>query len=219
MIKRLILGFAAVTFMSLVSPLIAQTNETTFRSSGSGLWTSSETWKYEASGIWLAPSDHAFPGDHQNRKVNVIIDGGTTVKVPEGETVYVNSLFVQEGALLVEGTLMVGDYDNQTADVSPSGNGREFSSSLVLEQNKPNPVVLGQESTFRFYLDREYAGVKLVLFDMLGSEIQTLYDASSPTVGWHTARVSVRDLPSGNYPVILEVPGMPIERRLMTVVR
>jgi hypothetical protein len=219
MIKRLILGFAAVTVMSLVSPLIAQTNETTFRSSGSGLWTSSENWQYDASGIWLAPSGNDYPGDNHNRRVNVIIDGGT-VTVPEGQIVYVNSLFVREGSLLVEGTLLVGDYDGEfTADVTPPGNGREFRSALVLEQNVPNPVIVGSESTFRFYLDKEYAGVRLVLFDMLGAEIQTLYSASSPTVGWHSARMMVRDLPSGNYPVILEVPGMPIERRLMTVVR
>jgi hypothetical protein len=221
MIKRLILGFAAVTFMSLVSPLIAQTNETTFRSTGSGLWTSSENWKYNASGIWLAPSDNAVPGDNRNTRVDVIIDGGHSLRIPDGEVVHVNSLFVQEGELFVEGTLLVGypGQDDETADVSPSVNEREFNSALVLEQNYPNPVMTGSESTFRFYLDKEYSAVKLVLFDMLGAEIQTLYNASGPSVGWHTASVRVRDLPSGNYPVFLEVPGMPVERRLMTVVR
>lgn len=218
MIKRLILGFAAVTFMSLVSPLIAQTNETTFRSSGSGLWTSSENWKVNASGIWLAPTDNAFPGDARNRKVHVIIDGGTRLRVPAGETVHVSSVFVQEGELMVEGTLLVG-YEEQ-ADVTPSPRDREFISGLVLEQNYPNPVTYGSpNSTFRFYIDKEYAGARLVLYDMLGIEIQTLYEASGPTVGWHSATVTVRDLPSGSYPVFLQVPGMPMERRLMTVVR
>src|SRR5688500_6600582 len=136
MIKRLILGFAAVTFMSLVSPLIAQTNETTFRSTGSGLWTSSENWKYNASGIWLAPSANAVPGDKRNTKVDVIIDGGHSLRIPDGEVMHVNSLFVQEGELFVEGTLLVGypGQEDETADVSPSG-GQEFHSSLVLEQN------------------------------------------------------------------------------------
>ena len=221
MIKRLILGFAAVTFMSLVSPLIAQTYETTFRSSGSGLWTSSENWKVNASGIWLAPSDNAVPGDEKNRRVHVIIDGGNSLRIPDGEVMRVNSLFVQEGELFVEGTLLVGYDGDATADVRPSGNDREFHSSLVLEQNMPNPVAsnYGSVTTFRFYLDKEYAAARLVLFDMLGTEIQTLYDASSPSAGWHSARINVSDLPSGNYPVFLQVPGMPMERRLMTVVR
>ncbi len=220
MIKRLILGFAAVTFMSLVSPLIAQTNETTFRTSGSGLWTSSENWKVNASGIWLAPTHNAFPGDAKNRKVHVIIDGGSSIRIPAGETMHVSSLFVDEGDLFVEGTLLVGYGENdQTADVSPSGNDREFNSGLVLEQNYPNPVTYGAKSTFRFYLDNEYAGARLVLYDMLGSEIQTLFEASSPTVGWHNVTVTLNDMPSGTYPVFLQVPGMPLERRLMTVVR
>jgi hypothetical protein len=89
----------------------------------------------------------------------------------------------------------------------------------MLEQNYPNPVTYGSNSTFRFYIDKEYGGVRLVLYDMLGSEIQTLFEASGPTRGWHSVQVTVRDLPSGSYPVFLQVPGMPMERRLMTVVR
>jgi hypothetical protein len=220
--KRLILGFAAATVLSLVSPLLAQTHETTFRSTGSGLWTTSENWKYDASGIWLAPSDNTtFPGKDQFRKVHVVIDEGSSIRIPDGEVMHVSSLFVKEGELVVEGTLLVGYPGEEVADVSTPSEGREFHSSLVLEQNVPNPVGSGAstESTFRFYLDKDYAAVSLVLFDMMGKEIQALYEASSPSIGWHSVRMNVRNLPSGNYPVFLQVPGMPAERRLMTVVR
>lgn len=219
--KRLILGFAAAALASLVSPLFAQTNETTFRSVASGLWTASENWKYESSGVWLDPSESIYPGDARHRNVSVVIDGGSTLHIGDGEVVKVNSIHVRDGELFVEGTLFVGDFSAESADVGePSGNGRP-ASSLSLEQNVPNPVspFAGTQTTFRFYLDREYAGVRLTLYDMLGAEIQTLFEASNPEIGWHSAELNVRNLPSGNYPVILLVPGMPAQRRLMTVVR
>jgi CSLREA domain-containing protein len=90
-----------------------------------------------------------------------------------------------------------------------------MTAAMVLEAPYPNPV-RGQ-ATLKFAV-REANPVRVVLYDMLGRRVATLYD-STPSAGqMQTVQVEASTLASGQYIVRLEGAGTPRTQRL-TVVR
>ncbi|HMB90882.1 MAG TPA: T9SS type A sorting domain-containing protein, partial [Rhodothermales bacterium] len=74
---------------------------------------------------------------------------------------------------------------------------------FLLEANYPNPF--NPVTTIRFGLP-ENAAVTLVVYDMLGREVQRLVDGSV-TAGMHTVTFEAVDLPSGMYVYRLNTPA------------
>jgi hypothetical protein len=218
--------FIATLAIAASSSLLAQ-NQTDFRAASSGTWTNSGIWEKNQDGIWLKPIADSYPGDSHDHNVNVTIDDQNTIEIGEDETVHINSLSVFDGRLLVKGMLIVGPGEDDQEN--PVGNSAPAIQSAVtpadngipqLEQNVPNPLApqFGYETTIRFYLDRQYGNISLTLYDQLGHVVQKVYQEENPASGWHEIRVRLDNVPSGAYPLLLELPNN-VLRRMITVVK
>jgi hypothetical protein len=101
----------------------------------------------------------------------------------------------------------------QTKDAAPL--------RFALEQNYPNPMRVGEQTTMRFSLDRD-GPVRLVVFDLLGRPMRELVD-DTRRAGHYSAQWDGRDnkgglLPSGLYMYRLEAGGQ-VHTRRCTIVR
>lgn len=76
-----------------------------------------------------------------------------------------------------------------------SENAMESTSSVVLEQNSPNPF--STETEIRFTLP-EPAHVRMTLYNSTGAEVQTILDATAPA-GLNTVRLNAGNLKPGVY--------------------
>jgi len=91
----------------------------------------------------------------------------------------------------------------------------DLSEAVVLSGPSPNPVRSQLSVSFGV---RDAQSVQLVLYDVLGRRLRTLYDGT-PTPGEEVAvQQSVQDLPSGRYFLRLQGSDSPIVRPV-TIVR
>ena len=89
----------------------------------------------------------------------------------------------------------------------------ELPTEVVLWGNYPNPF--NPETTIRYALPQ--AGeVRLVVYDLLGHEVEILVDQSKPA-GNHTVRFGADNLPSGLYVYRLQAQGKTIVRTMILV--
>ncbi len=222
--KRIIFCLTAIAVMA-ASPLFAQAD---FRSASSGVWTDSQNWEENESGVWLQPASGIYPGERHNRDANVTINDGSTLTVGKDEVVQINSLSIFDGRVVVEGTLIVGPSVNDPSDqatdsvVTPNTDPIIITDngSPLLLQNVPNPLApqFGYETTIKFFLDKQYPNARLTIYDQLGHIVQEVYQEQNPSIGWHTIRARLDHIQSGTYPLLLELPGN-ILRRMVTVLR
>jgi hypothetical protein len=210
----------------------SSSNQKVFKAVSSGLWSDPKNWQAFNGTVSLPTSDVVFPGEEHNQEVNVRIDDGNALVIKRGDVVHINSLSVGRGNLVVFGDLIIGDskdaIDPENNNGGNSNNGTTLSSTdpvpsslgLELDQNVPNPVSLGlsSQTTFKFYLDQQYSYARLHIYDELGNKYMTIFDERDPSEGWKSVALNINNMPSGSYPVFLEVPGKVI-RRMMTVIR
>lgn len=88
---------------------------------------------------------------------------------------------------------------------------REWHPSFNLHQNVPNPFTSSTRISFSI---KHPAYVTLKLFDVRGTEIATLIDASL-SVGEHAANVHADDLTNGIYLYRLQVDGRAVQRQFV----
>ena len=86
-------------------------------------------------------------------------------------------------------------------------------SEIGLEENYPNPF--NPQTTIAFSLP-EAAQVQLVIYDMLGRQVQTLVDGALSS-GRHEVRFEAGDLPSGTYLYRLVTPTQTFVKQMMLV--
>jgi hypothetical protein len=227
--NRIILLFA---FAAIISspPLLAQA-QTNFRSVGDGVWSNSQIWEENQSGVWLKPVDGVYPGERHNRDVDVTVEDGGTITIGKDEVVQINSLSVINSRLVVEGSLIVGPSQNDPNDpsIENSTTSDSISTNPVilnsdsgpqLLQNVPNPLApqFGYETTIKFYLDKQYSHVRVGIYDQLAHLIRNVSDEQNPSAGWHSIMVRLDGIQSGTYPLVLELPNT-ILRGMITVLR
>ena len=94
-----------------------------------------------------------------------------------------------------------------------SSENEELPAEVTLSANYPNPF--NPETTIRYALPQ--AGqVHLVVYDLLGHEVEILVEGSKPA-GDHTVRFGADNLPSGLYVYRLHAQGKTIVRTMMLV--
>ena len=94
-----------------------------------------------------------------------------------------------------------------------SSESEELPAEVTLSANYPNPF--NPETTIRYALPQ--AGqVHLVVYDLLGHEVEILVEGSKPA-GDHTVRFGADNLPSGLYVYRLHAQGKTIVRTMMLV--
>lgn len=224
--KRIII-YLALAAMAVSSSLFAQT-QTEFRSAGIGLWSDSQIWEKNEAGIWLKPVEGIYPGEQHNRDVNVTIGNGSTITIGKDEVVNINSLCINGGRVVVEGTLIIGPVTNDLGDPTNT----LLTDSVIqnpanpiagdapqLLQNVPNPLApqFGYETTIKFYLDKQYSKARVTVFDQLAHIIRKVFDEQSPSLGWHTVKVRLDGIQSGTYPLVLELPNTILRRMIMVL--
>ncbi len=89
----------------------------------------------------------------------------------------------------------------------------ELPFQLALFQNYPNPF--DRSTIVRFALP-EHQRVRIVVFDMLGREVQTLVDAEM-SAGYHSVVMPARSLASGVYIYRLETPTATLHRYMQII--
>ena len=162
-----------------------------FRSIGDGLWNDSQIWEKNEAGVWLKPVDGIYPGERHNRDANVIIGEGSTITIGKDEIVNINSLYINCGRVVVEGTLIIGAGTNDPEDPNTS-----LGDTLIqnpsnpiagnapqLLQNVPNPLApqFGYETTIKFYLDKQYSHARVSIFDQLAHIVRNVFDEQNPS--------------------------------------
>ena len=223
--KRIIIYLALAT-IAASSSLFAQT-QTEFRSAGNGIWSDSKIWKKNEAGVWLIPVDGIYPGEHHNRSANVTVGDENTITIGKDEVVNINSLCINNGRVVVEGTLIIGPVSNDPEDQNISSNDSLIqptsnpiaSDSPQLLQNVPNPLApqFGYETTIKFYLDRQYSKARVSIFDQLAHIVRLVFDEQNPSTGWHTIKVRLDGIQSGTYPLVLELPNAILRRMIMVL--
>ena len=94
-----------------------------------------------------------------------------------------------------------------------SSESEELPAEVTLSANYPNPF--NPETTIRYALPQ--AGkVRLVVYDLLGHEVEILVDQSKPA-GDHTVRFGADNLASGLYVYRLQAQGKTIVRTMILV--
>jgi len=88
--------------------------------------------------------------------------------------------------------------------------------SIMLSNAVPNP--LDHTTTIRFALPTREAAVQLVLSDVMGRDVKTVFEAMSFEAGAHDVTVDCSDLPVGTYYVTLRT-GTQSRTRKMVVAR
>ena len=226
--KHIILFFALVA-TAYSSPLLAQT-QTNFRSVGNGIWSDSQIWEENEAGVWLKPVNGIYPGERHNRDVDVTVADGSTITIGKDEIVQINSLSIFDSRLVVEGTLIVGPSNNDPNDPeidNPSISDPLNTNPVILSddmgpqllQNVPNPLApqFGYETTIKFYLDKQYAHVRIGIYDQLAHLVRGVFDELNPSEGWHTIVVRLDGIQSGTYPLVLELPNTILRRMIMVL--
>jgi len=132
-----------------------------------------------------------------------------------GDTLYVNdsgdinSTTVHPNVI----RMITGVHNAQTSPVA-NEEADEVPAGFVLEQNYPNPFNPATE--IRFDLP-EATAVRLVIYDVMGREVERLVDGSLPA-GQHRVRFEARGLPSGVYVYRIEA-GAFTETKAMTLMK
>ncbi len=224
--KRILifLAFAAIT---VSSSLFAQT-QINFRSAGNGLWSDSQIWEKNEAGIWLKPVDGIYPGERRNRDANVTVGNGSTITVGKDEVVNINSLCINGGRVVVEGTLIIGPTINDPTDPNDIPNIDSVIQAPIdpiagdapqLLQNVPNPVApqFGYETTIKFYLDKQYLNARVTVFDQLAHIVRNVFDGQNASSGWHAVKVRLDGIQSGTYLLVLELPNTILRRMIMVL--
>ena len=102
-------------------------------------------------------------------------------------------------ALRIRYAILGTVYEWRFQDVIPTSSEDVVSAGIpenpILGQNFPNPF--SSSTTIRFAIP-EPAHTRLVVYDLLGREVETLVDALLP-MGQHTTTFEAHDLPSGIY--------------------
>jgi hypothetical protein len=129
--------------------------------------------------------------DLSNRPVMILIDDGN------------------DGT--VDDTLFVSNQVTGIIGREPVGVPREF----LLHQNYPNPF--NPETTIRFEVP-EFSHIEIIVYDILGREIETLV-AENYAPGIHHTTWHTRDIPSGMYLYRIYVNGSPRETKRMTLLK
>lgn len=224
--KRILI-FLAFTAITASSSLFAQT-QIDFRSAGNGLWSDSQIWEKNESGVWLKPVEGIYPGEQHNRDVNVTVGNGSTITIGKDEVVNINSLRINGGRVVVEGTLIIGPVTNDPiapdnisaidSVIQTPANPLTGDAPQLL-QNVPNPLApqFGYETTIKFYLDKQYSKVRVTIFDQLSHIIRNVFDEQNPASGWHTVKVRLDGIQSGTYPLVLELPNTILRRMIMVL--
>ncbi len=84
---------------------------------------------------------------------------------------------------------------------------------FTLQQNYPNPF--NPSTTIRFGLPQgDY--VKLIVYDMLGREVQRILEGPQ-TAGFHEVTLDAENLPSGTYLYRLETPARSLTRKFIVL--
>ena len=224
--KRIIIYLALAT-MAASSSLFAQ-EQTEYRSAGNGLWSDSQIWQKNESGVWLNSVEGIYPGERHNRTANVTISDGSTITVGKDEVVNINSLCINGGRVVVEGTLIIGPVANDLTDSNNNSNNDPViqiptnpvaGDAPQLLQNVPNPLApqFGYETTIKFYLDKQYSNARVTVFDQLAHIVRNVFDEQSPSLGWHTVKIRLDGIQSGTYPLVLELPNAILRRMIMVL--
>lgn len=221
--KRIIIFLALAAASSSLS---AQT-QPDFRSVGNGIWSDSKIWENNEAGVWLKPASGIYPGERHNREANVMVGDGSTVTIGKDEVIRINSLSINGGRVVVEGTLIIGPVSDDPEDPhiiasdtlipNPSTPIVEVKPQLL--QNVPNPLApqFGYETTIKFYLDKQYSNARVTVFDQLAHIIRKVFDEQNPSTGWHTVKVRLDGIQSGTYPLVLELPDAILRRMIMVL--
>lgn len=88
----------------------------------------------------------------------------------------------------------------------------EVPTSYSLRPNYPNPF--NPETMIRFGLP-EAASVRLIVYDVLGRQVEVLKDGNTMRSGWHDVRFDGTDLASGIYVYRLEANGFQAVRQML----
>jgi len=221
--KRIILSLALAA-LAASSPLFAQAD---FRSAASGIWTDSKIWEENEAGVWLQPVDGIYPGERHNRNVDVTVNDGSTVTIGKDQVVHINSLSVLGGKVIIEGMLIIGPTSDDPSEPATDTNSGTADPVVITDngapqllQNVPNPLSpqFGYETAIKFFLDKQYTSARLAIYDQLGHLVQSLFQESNPSEGWHTVNARLDRIQTGSYPLVLQLPNS-ILRRMVMVIR
>ncbi|MFI5262874.1 MAG: hypothetical protein ACHQM6_00005, partial [Candidatus Kapaibacterium sp.] len=162
--------------------------------------------------------------------VDVTVNDGSSVTIGKDQVVHINSLSVLGGKVIVEGMLIIGptsddpsdpvaDTDQTTTDPISDPIIITDNGGPQLLQNVPNPLApqFGYETTIKFYIDKQYTNARLAIYDQLGHIVQSVYQESNPTEGWHTIRARLDRIQTGSYPLVLELPNSILRRMIMVI--
>lgn len=105
---------------------------------------------------------------------------------------------------------------NPNGSTSVEYNGTVIPLTHKLEQNYPNPF--NPETTIKFLLSKQ-AAVSLVVFDISGREIESLYENPSANPGLFTVKLNASKYSSGVYFYSLRINGAAAETKKMVLLK
>jgi len=106
------------------------------------------------------------------------------------------------------------DLDGTTSSVGTVELEAQMNEALTLEPPAPNPV--SGQATLSFAV-KEASDAQVVLYNVLGQEVKTLYEGTPQAGEANTLTVETGDLPSGVYLLQLRAQGQSTSQRLTVV--
>jgi Arylsulfotransferase (ASST)/Secretion system C-terminal sorting domain len=170
--------------------------------------TATEVWQFRHS-----PSLYAYAMGYVQR----LDDGNTLIGWGADETVAATEVTPQDSTILE--IVMKNDNvnyraqldTNQILPMASAVNAVLSATGTLLEPCYPNPV--SNTSLIRFSLYQASA-VKLTLYDVLGREIQTLYDGMAQA-GQSAVPLNASSLPNGAYECVLSTPSTSLSQSII----
>ncbi len=204
------------------------TGETTMREVRTikpGRWDDPDIWERWNGAAWTPLLPGQFPGCPSLKQVRVVVEH--PVVVPYGYIYQVSQVVATATQnLQVEGEL-IADLATDYIDSSYLRNDpsvvaeRETESGLRLGGAYPNPVIAKNGLTtlvnFTIDPDKSYPWVRISLFNERGVEVRTVAEYPNIPSGRYTMKIDLSDLPSGNYHVVLDAPGVRRSRLISLV--
>jgi hypothetical protein len=187
------------------------------------------TVDYVYSGYFLANGDDEvilFLSDGVTEVDRVEYDGGTNWPDPTGKSMELTNpgLDNNDGANWAEAVTTFGDGDygtpgalNSTYVSSIGENDPAVITSYKLHNNFPNPFNPG--TTLRFDAPRNSGSLELVIYDVLGKKIKTLYSGGGGQITreWNGKNESGNSMPSGIYFAILKTKNFSQSIKMLLV--
>jgi len=183
-----------------------------YRSSNNGnYWTQTPMTKRSVLSLAINSSGHIFAGTDSGVVISTN-NGNSGTRINSGLTVLrVYSIAIDSAGYAFAGTAGGGIFRSAqpTTLVRHSGNG--VPTSYMLHQNYPNPF---NPSTIISYDIPKRSHVKLVIYDILGRQVEELVD-SEKTPGRYQATFDASGLPSGVYYYRLEAGSFTETKKLI----